>query len=171
MNYLGLLEPLFRKCSPCLYHYTAVVHMDTFNRDSRWILVSHNSQVLMMAQVEEMVWDWDTFDSGLIYHVALFCSLNNLCIRISQGWNPLRSFELPQCQAMHFDWQSSILSSQEIDSTRHTSSSISRLYRPWIYALSFWCHCPSKAGYYSFVSHNYGRLRRQWDRQSRHWCL
>ena len=38
VNYLGLLEPLHRKCSPCTYHYNAIVHMETFNRDSRSLM-------------------------------------------------------------------------------------------------------------------------------------
>ena len=50
VNYLGLLEPLYRKCSPCLNHYTAIVQMGTFNRDSRWTLMS---EVLMIVYCDE----------------------------------------------------------------------------------------------------------------------
>jgi hypothetical protein len=31
----GLSEGVFGKCSPCSYHYDAVLKMETFNEDSR----------------------------------------------------------------------------------------------------------------------------------------
>ena len=34
-GYDGLTDSLMNKCSPCHYHYNAIVYMDTFEEDSK----------------------------------------------------------------------------------------------------------------------------------------
>ena len=34
-NYLGLLNPFYRGCDPCTYHYDAIIRMETFEQDVR----------------------------------------------------------------------------------------------------------------------------------------
>ena len=52
--YDGLAASLLDKCSPCHYHYDAVIYMETFEKDSRWrninclqILLSNISSKLL----------------------------------------------------------------------------------------------------------------------------
>ena len=36
-NYLGLLLPVYLGCDPCSVQYDAVIRMETFNADSRYV--------------------------------------------------------------------------------------------------------------------------------------
>ena len=36
-NYLGLLNPFHVGCDPCTYHYDAVVKMESFTPDARYL--------------------------------------------------------------------------------------------------------------------------------------
>ena len=37
-NYLGLTRPLHMTCNICYNHYNAVIHMETYHHDSRFLL-------------------------------------------------------------------------------------------------------------------------------------
>ena len=36
-NYLGLLDPNYKRCDPCTIKYDAVIKMETFTEDSRQV--------------------------------------------------------------------------------------------------------------------------------------
>ena len=36
-NYLGMMRPLVVGCGPCTYHYDAVIMMETYDQDTRWV--------------------------------------------------------------------------------------------------------------------------------------
>lgn len=41
-SYLGLLQPLYDQCKPCSLNYKAIVHMETFDQDSGFLLRQSN---------------------------------------------------------------------------------------------------------------------------------